>query len=192
MTIRHLPWFALLLSVSVISWAASHWFIAQRSESAARASLMKVADKVRLIHELESQRSPTIFDGEPAAGLSGQVTDALAAAGLPPASLVTFHADADQVADGEARILRRSARLSLSNLTLAQFGRFLSIWRSRRPEWLPISLTLSPQAMDSKETGREYRTVQAPLTIQLTIECRYLPKPRPAPVPTPTSDGLLP
>jgi hypothetical protein len=197
MTLRHLPWLALLISFIAVAWAAFHCLASQRAESAARSALVNVADKVRLIHELESQRSPAILDGEPSSGLSGQLTDSLAAAGLPPATLVTFHADADQTADGQSRILRRSARLTLGNLTLAQFGRFLSTWGSRHPEWVPAALTLSPQPLDSKDTGREYRTVQAPLTIQLTIECRYLPKPRPTPTHTPTptsatSAGLLP
>jgi len=175
--LRHLPWLALLLSIVIISWSALKWFDAQRAESSARGSRVQVSAAVSRIQEQISQRSTTILDGEPSPGLSGQVTDSLAAAGLPPTSLVTFQADVDQTAESESRILHRSARLTLSNITLAQFGRFLSIWRSRRPEWVPIAITISPQPLDSKESGREYRTVQAPLTVQLTIECRFLPKP---------------
>lgn len=175
--LRHLPWLALLMSIVIVSWSASKWFGAQRVESAARGSFVEVADAVGRIQQHTSQLQTNILDGEPSPGLSGQITDSLATAGLPPTSLVTFHADVDQTAESQSRILRRSARLTLSNITLAQFGRFLSTWRSRRPEWIPVAITISPQPLDSKESGREYRTVQAPLTVQLTIECRFLPKP---------------
>ncbi len=177
MMIRHLPWLALLMSIVIISWSALRWFDAHRLELASRISLVQVSDTVGRIQQSLSQQPNTIYDGEPSPGLSGQITDSLAAAGLPPTSLVTFQADADQAAENGTSIRRRSARLTLSNITLAQFGRFLSIWRSRRPEWTPVAITISPQPLDSKESGREYRTIQAPLTIQLTIECRFLPKP---------------
>jgi hypothetical protein len=103
-------------------------------------------------------------------GFAQQVSKVLAATGLPPGILTSLSADgedrviadgssdqakptgADRRADGSAgvpgaaapRVVRRRASISLSGLTLPQFGQFLRYWKEDLAPWTITSIDISP------------------------------------------------
>src|SRR5262245_23990503 len=84
----------------------------------------------------------------PPPGIAGQISDALAEAGVSTSALaqLTPEADTPFAADtaGGASARRQSARLTLEPVTLPELGRFLQARRVRHPEWTTSSIQLSP------------------------------------------------
>ncbi len=73
--------------------------------------------------------------------LAQRVSDALASAGLPVNVMQSLSPDA---APTSGPVQRRRATLTLGQLTLPQFGRFLAAWRERSPHWAVTSVSLTP------------------------------------------------
>jgi hypothetical protein len=103
-------------------------------------------------------------------GFAQQVSKVLAATGLPPGILTSLSADGEDrvIADGSSdqakptgaarrgdgsagvpgaaapRVVRRRASISLSGLTLPQFGQFLRYWKEALAPWTITSIDISP------------------------------------------------
>lgn len=84
--------------------------------------------------------------------LAQRVSDTLASAGLSVSVMQSLSPDSSPT---EGPVQRRRATLSLAQLTLPQFGRFLAAWRDRSPHWAVTSVSLTPDetAKAASEVG---------------------------------------
>lgn len=137
-----------------------------RSQNADR-DLRAIGDQAGELALLRSSRTdfperPTSGEG----GLASKVSAAMARAGLPASILQSLSPEAQSAAQGEARVSRRRATLTLAGLSLSQVGKFLDAWRTAEPAWIISGIDLAP--MISKEAPSI--GTDLPLRAVITIE----------------------
>ncbi|MCC6321910.1 MAG: hypothetical protein IT438_10810 [Phycisphaerales bacterium] len=80
-------------------------------------------------------------------------SEVLAAAGLPTATLASLSPESAATERIEKAFLTRTrATLTLSPITLPQFGRFLDVWRQRLPGWTVARVDLEPRRETAAST----------------------------------------
>jgi hypothetical protein len=84
---------------------------------------------------------------KPAATLTAMIGEALAACGLPAATLSNLSPESESIdrTDPRAVLVHKRATLTLTPLTLPQLGRYLEEWREGRPEWTVSRIDLEPR-----------------------------------------------
>ena len=95
-----------------------------------------------------------------------RVVSALAAAGVPASTLVSFTPRSQRiVASSGESLTRRSAAVALSPVSLPDLGKFLDAWRRAEPAWVVSSIDVSPDAAARAAPGADL-----PLRVNLTLE----------------------
>lgn len=145
---------------------------ARRHAVAAGAHIANVSDTLRTLHQLQAAVRSGSSGKKPAPGLTGQVSDALAQAGVPVTAMTSLAPEAETEVSrtGDVARVRHGARLGLEPVTLPQVGRFLQSWRSAHPEWTIISMQLTP--LPSRQPQVSGAT-PGPLRVNLVLQCEY-------------------
>ena len=165
---------ATLLGVCLLlsGFCAVRMLSARRHADDARIHLSQVADSVKALRHLQEITKSGATGKRPAPGLTGQVADAMAQAGIPLAAMssLTPEPETELSRTGDIARMRQGARLALEAVTLPQLGQFLQAWRTQHPEWTILSLQLTPLP------GRQSQSAGAtpePLRINMVMECQY-------------------
>lgn len=146
---------------------------ARRAAQHAGVRLVQVADSVKALRQLREVTTSGATGRRPTPGLTGQVTDVLAHAGIPLAAMTSLAPEAETELGriGDTVRMRQAARLGLEPITLPQLGQFLQAWRAQHPEWTIASLQLTP--LPGRQ-ARSARTTPGPLRVYMVMECRYI------------------
>lgn len=162
---------ALVPCVAIVAWAGQRALAAHDRLDAAQRHHEKVIKSVALIDQLRNT-TPSASP-KPPPNVSGQVADVLVEAGLAPALLTNLAPEAETSVGPRYR--RQAARLTLEPVTLPDLGRFLKVWRSTRPEWTVVSITISPQILRQSGTNQPdaANTTASTVRVNLLIECLY-------------------
>jgi hypothetical protein len=173
---------AALLSVAALAPAAWTRSRAARDAHDAALRLARIQANARAVADTQS----TLPDwaagaGSPSAraqsadALAPRVSAALAAAGLPAATLSSLSVQSDPegagpgAPAGSLRIQRRRATLVLAQPTLPQLGAFLQSWRTREPTWTITSIDAAPEP-SSRADKPTPPGADLPLHIVLSLE----------------------
>lgn len=118
-----------------------------RAATAAAASAEASARSLRLdvttVERLRLGRETLALHPRPAADVVTEVQGVLAEAGIPSRHFESLVPEGDErVAGSEAALRRQGVRLTLSELPLADLGRFLDRLRTSAPLWTATSIEL--------------------------------------------------
>lgn len=141
---------AVLAAVGVTGTNAAQ---ARRSADTAHAQLFVVRTHAERLATLRG--SGTRATGVPAP-LAQRVNDALAAAGLPSATLSSLSPESatrQRVTPEGPMTVRKRATLTLAPITLPQVGKFLAQWRAQEPAWSVAGVDLGPEGGRVAPTG---------------------------------------
>lgn len=164
-------WTTLLCLVGAASIAGMAGSLSRsaRAESQAWNEVAGFASLRKTAEEFVSLRQATLTRGDDPkpARLATTIGEVLAAAGLPASTLANLSPESElqERTDQQVRLLRKRATLTLTPLTLPQFGRYLDEWRRRLPDWTVARIDLEPRKDVAPSPGSDLS-----LRVVITIE----------------------
>ncbi len=119
-----------------------------RSElTAARSSLVRIADSAQHIVDLRGEQERIAEHKRPEQDVIARVNTTLAETGIPPEHFGGLRPESDAALAGSGHTpiayRRQSVRVSLNDLSIAQLGAFLSQWSATQQLWTPTRIELT-------------------------------------------------
>jgi hypothetical protein len=172
----------ILLLLPAMGVAAVQLFSARAARAESRSALNRLEAtlvQVRTIEALNTRTASWAKRGRPSlaqGGLTTAVNGALAAAGVPAASLSSLSPTAEMPVTSQAGssglvAVRRRASLTLAPITLPQVGRILAVWREAHPDWTISAIDFSPEAPGRREPSPGS---DLPLRVVITLETLFV------------------
>jgi hypothetical protein len=172
----------ILLLLPAMGVAAAQLFSARAARAESRSALNRLEatlGQVRTIETLNTRTASWAQRGRPPlarGGLTTAVNEALAAAGVPAASLSSLSPAAEMPVTSQAgssglAAVRQRALLTLAPITLPQVGRFLGAWREAHPDWTISAIDFSPEAPGRREPSPGS---DLPLRVVITLETLFV------------------
>lgn len=151
-------------SVAVLFMWGSRAASARADAASARRDLTLAIEQASELARLRQAKRE--FPERSEGGLASKVSAALLRAGLTASTLQSLSPEANTPVNGEPRLSRQRATLTLQGLSLPQVGAFLDAWRGEEPDWVVAGIDLSPAS------GRDAGSIGSdlPLRVSLTIE----------------------
>ncbi len=155
----------VVLCAGMIGWSLSGFNASRTRSTTEQSAYINAATKIAQI-----ESTPDLVRPDNAADrttLATRVAGAVAQSGLPHAVLEGLSPESERVINTQSSVtvVRTGATLTLSPITLAQFGRFLATWRAEEPSWTAASIDITPNRRATTDRGGDL-----PLRVIVTIE----------------------
>ncbi len=141
----------LVVTLSAIVLVAPLALSARRMESAqsllesSRSQLRSTTNTAQRVMDLRVRKQQIADRKRPEQDVIARVTSSLARAGVPSDRLAGLRPDSDsalRIDSDEGTYRRQAIRFSLTRLSIAELGAFLSDWRRSHPLWTPTQIEL--------------------------------------------------
>lgn len=167
---------AAVTGACVAAWRANTASDAARVSSASAGSF---ADRLVEIQRLRPKPQTALLASKPTESVSTSVRAALAAAGVPEASLRSLNPGSDEAVVGEPgtdgkehAYHRQSVAVTVLPIASPQLGRFLAAWQAVEPAWVVTRIELSHQGLEAESA------FEARLTLTTTYLASSPSRPR--------------
>lgn len=141
---------------------------AHARHAAAQQTHQHVLTVAQKIAELRAAETVTTLERRPHAGLLEEITSTLAEAGVMSSALQSVTPEAESLAGTHAGVqyMHQRASVQLSELTLADLGRWLHVWRERSNGWIVASIELVPTKPPANLKPNDVPKVRASMTLE--------------------------
>lgn len=152
----------------LVLWFAVALLRAEARHAAARQTHQHVLTVALKIAELRAAEAVTTLERHPHAGLLDEITSTLAEAGVTSSVLQSVTPEAESPAGTHAGVqhMHQRASVQLSELSLADLGRWLHMWQERRNGWTVASIELLPTKPPANLKPHDVPKVRASMTLE--------------------------
>ncbi len=161
-------WLAAIAVGLAVLWFAAALMRAQARHTAAQQTHQHVLTVAQKIAELRAAETVATLERRPHAGLLEEIASTLAEAGVTSSALQSVTPEAESPAGTHAGVqyMHQRASVQISELSLADLGRWLHMWQERSNGWTVASIELVPTKPPANLKPHDVPKVRASMTLE--------------------------